>query len=295
MSNQNTAMSANAAGSANATCVPSASPVLNISPAQPFLKWAGGKRSMLPSLLPFVPAEFGAYHEPFVGGGAMFFALNPKPSVLSDNNPELIDCYLAVQQDVESVIGALGRHQHDEKYFYAVRSQRPSALQLPDRAARTIFLNRTCFNGLYRVNRQGRFNVPFGRYEAPTICNAPALRACSAALQSAAISQADFATVLSRAVAGDFVYFDPPYLPISGTSKFTSYTSNGFSLHDHTRLRDVARELKARGVHVLLSNSAAPAIVNLYSQDFQIIRVQAGRAINAKGSGRAKVEELIIR
>jgi DNA adenine methylase len=263
--------------------------------ARPIVKWAGGKRSMLPLLLPFVPAEFGTYHEPFVGGGAMFFALDPKSSVLSDTNPELVHCYQAVRENVQGVIEELRKHHHDEQHFYEVRRLRPSTLKPAERAARTIFLNKSCFNGLYRVNRKGEFNVPFGKYTAPIICDEANLRACAASLQRAAIERAGFETVLSRAVTGDFVYFDPPYLPLSGTSKFTSYTSDGFSLTDHRRLRDVARELKGRGVHVVISNSAAAAVVELYAAGFEVVRVGASRSISAKGDGRGKVEELIIR
>ena len=261
---------------------------------RPFIKWAGGKARLLPQLYPFVPATWGTYHEPFVGGGAMFFGLRPRRAVLSDTNPELIHCYEIVRDNVDGVIDELKKHRYDKGLFYAVRAQEPSTLTPPARAARFIYLNKTCFNGLHRVNRKGEFNVPFGAYKNPQICDEPNLRACSAALQGVTILLSPFETVVTRAVAGDFVYFDPPYLPISATSSFTAYTADGFSLPDHVLLRDVALELKARGVGVLISNSASPAVIQLYSDGFEIERVGVNRAINSKGHQRGKIEEVII-
>ncbi len=263
--------------------------------ATPWVKWAGGKRRMLPVLAPFVPKAFGTYHEPFVGGGAMFYGLRPDRAVLGDTNPELINAYTVVRDAVDDLVLELRKHHHDEAHFYEVRALDPGKLDPVKRAARLIFLNATCFNGLYRVNRAGRFNVPFGKYAAPLICNEPNLRACSTVLMDITIHQEPFERVLDHAVAADFVYFDPPYLPISATSSFTDYTQDGFGLADHRRLRDVAATLKARGVHVVISNSAAPAIRELYAEGFDVIDVQAARSINSKGDGRGKVAELIIR
>ncbi len=263
--------------------------------ATPLVKWAGGKRRMLPLLVPFVPETFGTYHEPFVGGGAMFYGLRPERAVLGDTNPELINTYTVVRDDVDGLVLELRKHHHDETHFYEVRALDPSKLEPVQRAARFIFLNKTCFNGLYRVNRAGRFNVPFGKYAAPLICDEPNLRACSTALKEVALHREPFERVLDRAVAADFVYFDPPYLPTSATSSFTGYTQDGFGLADHRRLRDVAAALKVRGVHVVISNSAAPAIRELYAAGFDVIDVQAARSINSNGDGRGAVTELVIR
>ncbi|CAN5908173.1 DNA adenine methylase [soil metagenome] len=265
-----------------------------IKEAHPFIKWAGGKNKMLRHLEPFIPETWGTYHEPFVGGGAMFFGLHPERAVLSDTNPELIHCYETVRDDVDGLIDELRKHHYDKGLFYAVRAQQPSTLTPAARAARFIYLNKTCFNGLHRVNRKGEFNVPFGAYKNPQICDEPNLRACSAALQGVTILLSPFEAVMTCAEPGDFVYFDPPYLPISATSSFTGYTADGFSARDHLVLRDVARELKARGVHVVISNSAPAGIVQLYADGFEIARVGASRSINAKGDRRGKVEELII-
>jgi DNA adenine methylase len=198
---------------------------------------AGGKRSMLRYLLPLVPPNFGTYYEPFVGGGAMFFGLYPERAVLSDSNAELINAYTVVRDDVGALITELGKHRYEEAYYYAIRAKDPG--RLPPAEARIIFLNRTCFNGLYqvcislyRVNRRGEFNVPFGEYTNPVICDAENLRACSTALEGVTIECTFFQTVLTRAVAGDFVYFDPPYHPLSKTSSFRSYTADGFTLAD---------------------------------------------------------------
>ena len=263
--------------------------------AAPWVKWAGGKRRMVPVLAPFVPKTFGTYYEPFVGGGAMFYGLRPERAVLGDTNPELINAYTVVRDDVDELVAELRTHHHDEAHFYEVRALDPTKLGPVERAARFIFLNKTCFNGLYRVNRAGRFNVPFGKYTAPLICDEPNLHACSTMLKEVAIHRQPFERVLDRAVAADFVYFDPPYLPLSATSSFTGYTQDGFGLADHRRLRDVAAMLKARGVHVVISNSAAPAIRELSAVGFEVSDVQGARSINSKGDGRGKVAELIIR
>lgn len=265
------------------------------SRAIPYLKWAGGKRSMLRHLLLLVPSSYGTYYEPFVGGGALFFALQPPKAVISDINRRLVRSYVAVRDDVEAVITLLRTYPYEKEFFLKMR-----AVPIDDRsdvevAAWLIYLNRTCFNGLYRVNRDNVFNVPFGRYANPTICDEANLRACSEALKGVTIAREPFETVLKRAAPGDFVYFDPPYLPISATSSFTGYSPDGFGLRDHERLRDVALDLKARGVHVLISNSAAPAIRDLYADGFEVTEVLANRAINANGEGRGKIPELIIR
>lgn len=265
------------------------------SRAIPYLKWAGGKRSMLQHLLLRAPSSYGTYHEPFVGGGALFFALQPTRAVISDVNRRLVRSYVAVRDDVDGVVALLRTYPYEKQFFLKMRRVPIDDRSDVEVAAWLVYLNRSCFNGLYRVNRDNVFNVPFGRYANPTICDESNLRACSDALKAMTIAHDPFEKVLERAVTGDFVYFDPPYLPISVTSSFTGYSSNGFGLTDHERLRDVARALAVRGVHVIISNSAAPAVKDLYAEGFEVTEVLASRAINADGDGRGKIPELIIR
>ncbi|MBI5490704.1 MAG: DNA adenine methylase [Deltaproteobacteria bacterium] len=260
---------------------------------RPFLKWAGGKGQLLEQYRPLFPRRFGRYHEPFVGGGAVFFHLRPPQATLSDDNADLIDCLLAVRDDLPAVIDALGRHRYEKEYYYAVRAQDPAALPLAERAARMIFLNRTCFNGLYRVNSKGGFNVPFGRYSNPTICDAPNLHACARALKQAQIERGPFGSVLDRARRGDFVYFDPPYHPLSKTAYFTAYAKGGFREEDQRELARVFAELDRRGVLVMLSNSDTPLVRELY-KGLRIVRVQATRSINSKGARRGAITELVV-
>jgi DNA adenine methylase len=224
----------------------------------------------------------------------LFFALQPKRAALTDINQELIDCYLAVRDHVGDLIEALGAHRYNEEHYYEVRDLSPAALPLVARAARTLFLNRTGFNGLYRVNSAGRFNVPFGRYVNPSICKPPELRACAAALRKVDLAVRDFGAVLEHAKAGDFVYFDPPYVPLSSTSSFTSYAAGGFGWKDQERLAELFCELERRGVRAMLSNSDHPEIHRLYD-GFQIDRVEALRSINSKATGRGKIGEVVIR
>jgi DNA adenine methylase len=251
-------------------------------------------------LIARLPEDFAAYHEPHVGSGALFFELATHGALsqvyLSDANPSLIDTYLAVRDHVEDVISTLRKHQkkHDRDYYYLVRAIDPSRLPLAGRAARVIYLNKTCYNGLYRENRRGQFNVPFGRYQNPTICDAANLRNVSRVLQGVDIARRGYASVLDYAQPGDFVYFDPPYHPVSATSSFTAYDSHGFGEDDQRRLRDVFAELAGRGVRVMLSNSDTPLIRKLYA-DFRVERVYAARSINSKGGQRGKIAELIIR
>ncbi|MBI2302400.1 MAG: DNA adenine methylase [Armatimonadetes bacterium] len=261
---------------------------------RPFLKWVGGKRQILDALLRHVPEHYGRYHEPFVGGGALFFALQPERAVLSDENEWLIRTYRGVQRDVEAVITLLQGYPHEREFFESLRQVRIDEGDDVAVAAWLIYLNKTGFNGLYRVNREGWYNVPFGSYRNPTICDAPNLRACAAALAGAELVRRDFMFVLEHAEPGDFVYFDPPYVPLSVTSNFTSYTRDGFTHHDQQRLRDVALELKSRGVKVLLSNSSAPLVQRLYADGFEVEEVSATRLINSKASGRGRIPELII-
>ncbi|CUS03604.2 Modification methylase LlaDCHIA [Candidatus Promineifilum breve] len=266
--------------------------------ARPVLKWAGGKGQLLPDLLKRLPDSFEAYHEPFVGGGALFFELATQGQItttfLSDINDSLIDVYLALRDCVEDVIVQLRQHKHDHDYYYQVRAVRPETLTLPERAARIIFLNKTCYNGLYRENRRGEFNVPFGRYKNPTICDEANLRAAARVLQGVDITRRPFATTLDYAKAGDFVYFDPPYHPLSATANFTAYDRAGFGPDDQRRLRDVFAALAERGVMAMLSNSDTPFIRELYA-GFTIDQVFVARAVNSKANGRGKVAEVIVR
>lgn len=265
--------------------------------AKPFLKWVGGKRQLMGELDRLRPAKFGTFHEPFVGGGALFFHLGHAKAYLGDQNERLVRAYRGVRDDVDGVIARLKKYDwnHDKEQFLRVRTADVDAGDDADVAAWMIYLNKTGYNGLYRVNSRNIFNVPFGRYDDPTICDEPNLRACARALAGAQIAREDFAAVAGRAKKGDFVYFDPPYVPLSGTSNFASYTAGGFGLPEQERLRDVALELKRRGVHVLLSNSSAPEVLALYSEGFRIERVAAIRQVNSKATGRGAVAELLIR
>ncbi len=264
--------------------------------AKPFVKWVGGKRQLLPELRKRLPSSFGTYHEPFVGGGALFFDLAPSSAVLTDSNERLVRTYRAIRDDVDGVISILETYQYSKEFFDLVRAFDVDACANECAAAAWfVYLNKCGFNGLYRVNKSGVFNVPFGDQSNPTICDADNLRACSAVLQGVEIQCDHFANVLSRAKTNDLVYFDPPYVPLSASSNFTAYTSEGFDLSEQVKLRDVARELKRRGVHVLLSNSSAPLVETLYGDGFECSRVDASRAINSDGAKRGKVAEVILR
>jgi DNA adenine methylase len=262
---------------------------------RPFVKWAGGKRQILRELLKHVPSKHGRYFEPFVGGGALFFATRPKRAVLADVNERLVRAYKGVRDDVEAVIGLLKKWPHDPVFFEKTRARPVDEGTDVEVAAWFVYLNKTGFNGLYRVNKKNRFNVPFGRYENPKICDPRTLRACSEALANTDLRVGDFEAIASAAKRGDFVYFDPPYAPLSATSSFTSYTSNGFGIDEQTRLRDLARDLKRCGVHVLLSNSSAPAVRKLYSRGFEVFEVSATRMVNSKAGGRGAITELVIK
>lgn len=248
-------------------------------------------------MAPLLPSTFGKFHEPFMGGAALFFHLRatrePFEARLSDGNERLVRAYRGVRDDVEGVIRQLQTYPHDKDFYLDLRAKKPEELSEADAAAWLIYLNRTCFNGLYRVNSKNEFNVPFGRYENPNICDAKNLRACSRALRGVEVVEEDFATAAEQMAPDDLVYFDPPYVPVSASSSFTSYTAGGFGPNDQTRLRDVALGLARRGVHVLLSNSDTPDVRKLYS-DFRITEVSANRALNSKTTGRGAVGEVLI-
>lgn len=272
--------------------------------ARPFLKWAGGKTKLLQEISSRLPEKIGTYYEPFLGGGAVFFHLAKherfERAVLSDVNAELMIAYSAVASSPSAVIEFLELHRekHSEEHFYQVRSQDKqkgfNEVIAPKRAARLIYLNRTCFNGLYRVNKAGHFNSPFGDYANPTICDTENLLAAAAAFEKVSIFESnDFESVALTAHRGDAVYFDPPYVPVSKTSNFTGYAAGGFGPDDQERLRNLADKLDARGVFVLLSNADTPEVRELYD-GFRIEGVTAPRAINSKGGKRGAVGEVLI-
>jgi DNA adenine methylase len=262
------------------------------------VKWAGGKTFLLPEILKRLPTKINTYYEPFVGGGAVFFALAAegrfKRAVIGDANVELMLVYAMIQRSPKSLMRFLERgHAQDEKSYYKIRAQDPKTLVPLARAARTIYLNKVGFNGLYRVNKKGVFNVPWGRQEGRTLFDEENILACSEALKDVEIVSTDFEQTVLSAKRGDVIYADCPYFPLSVTADFTSYTSGGFGLVDQTRLRDVAKKLDARGVRVLLSNSDTPLTRKLY-RGFKIEEVKAPRRVNSKGSKRGNVGELLI-
>jgi DNA adenine methylase len=267
---------------------------------RPFLKWAGGKGRLIPQYSQYFPKGFSTYYEPFLGGGAIFFHLSPQRSMLMDINPELVNVYCCVRDRVEELIRHLSEHRdrHCEAYYYQVRAATPPLTgdfrPSIERAARLIYLNKTCFNGLYRENSKGQFNVPIGRYKNPGIFEPDVLRMASQSLQSAKIKVLPFESVLQYAHSSqDFIYFDPPYFPISRTSSFTAYNRYAFTQEDQIRLRDTFAELARRGVKVMLSNSDCPFIRDLY-RDYHIHTILAARAINSNANRRGKISELLI-
>lgn len=272
---------------------------------KPFVKWVGGKRQLLQQfkLMNLYPPEkfdpkTGRYFEPFVGGGAVFFDLLPKRAFLSDLNNELVITYNIIKNDVESLIKSLQKHKNTKEYFLKIRSKDISKLSDIEIASRFIYLNRTCFNGLYRVNSHGGFNVPFAGNKNPLICDEINLRKISKALKCVEIKKQDYKEVLKKAKNGDFIYFDPPYYPINKTSSFTSYTKEAFLEKEQIELRDTFTELTKRGCFVMLSNSDTPFINKIYleinNKMVRINKVYAGRMINSDASKRGKITEVLI-
>jgi DNA adenine methylase len=268
------------------------------------MKWVGGKGQLLPELRARVleARPYGRYHEPFVGGGALFFELyrngllGRKKPRLSDTNPNLLVAYVGVRDDVEAVINRLKLHRdrHCEEYYYAVRAHVP--VETVDRAARFIYLNKTCYNGLYRENSRGLFNVPMGRYKNPLILDEDNLRAVSRALKRTRLEEASFLSVRKNAREGDLVYFDPPYHPVSKTANFTSYEKSGFGAEEQRLLAETAAALTRKGVKVILSNSYTDFICDLYrDHGFTVEEVFAKRNVNSRADRRGKVSEALIR
>jgi len=259
----------------------------------PFLKWAGGKRSLVPALTALLPASYGDYYEPFLGGGAVFFALGPARAFLNDANEELINCYAVVRDRLDELLGALAEHRNTEEHYQRVRAQRPADLDEVARAARLVFLNRTCFNGLYRVNRHGEFNTPYGHYRKPTLVPEKSLRDASAALQGVGLTAVGYRDACATATAGDLVYLDPPYVPAGGHADFRRYHREQFREDDHEELATLFKELDARGCHVRLSNAHTPFVLDLYA-DWTIHEVTTRRPINSDGARRGPVREVVV-
>lgn len=266
----------------------------------PVLKWVGGKRQLLPLIKPMLPKRITSYCEPFVGGGAVLFDLQPKRAIVNDINSDLILVYTVIRDNVEALIELLETYPNEEGFYYELRNidreqEKYDKLSEIEKAARVIFLNKTCYNGLYRVNNAGEFNSPFGKYKNPNIVNAPVLRAVSAYFNSSEItfSTDDFELVLEQVRRGTFVYLDPPYDPVSDTSSFTGYSKGGFSREQQIQLRECCDRLNARGVKFMLSNSATDFIREQYA-NYHITIVQAKRAINSVASKRGDVDEVII-
>lgn len=266
----------------------------------PVLKWVGGKRQLLASLKPLFPKGYRSYCEPFVGGGAVLFSLQPKNAYVNDINAELINVYKVIQNNVEELIECLGHMENKSTFFYEIRDwdrdrEKYQSLSDVQKAARIIYLNKTCYNGLYRVNNAGEFNSPFGNYKHPNIVNEPVLRAVSNYFNNANIqfTTEDYSAVLRNITRGTFVYLDPPYDPISTSSNFTGYSKGGFGREEQIRLRECCDELNERGIKFMLSNSATEFIQEQYQQ-YNIIKVQAKRSINSVGSKRGNVDEVVV-
>ncbi|HEL1619355.1 TPA: DNA adenine methylase [Streptococcus suis] len=268
---------------------------------QPFTKWTGGKRQLLPVIKSLMPDNYNSYFEPFIGGGALFFDLSPDKAVINDFNNELMNCYQQIKKHPQKLIELLTKHQENnsKEYYLELRAvdrdNRINKMTDVERAARIMYMLRVDFNGLYRVNSKNQFNVPYGRYKNPKIVDCDLILSISQYLNNSNITilTGDFEKAVEAAGAGDFVYFDPPYIPLSETSAFTSYTHEGFSYEEQVRLRDVFRKLDKKGAYVMLSNSSSPLVEELY-KGFNIHKVEAIRTNGAKASSRGKISEFIV-
>ncbi|MTJ29243.1 DNA adenine methylase [Aphanizomenon sp. UHCC 0183] len=270
---------------------------------KPFVKWAGGKRQLVPTILAnYLPKNYNlqTYYEPFIGGGALLFSLQPKKAVINDSNAELINCYRIIKNSLDELIEDLKNHKNDEYYYYEIRDwdreKNFKSKTEVQRASRIIFLNKTCYNGLFRVNSQGQFNVPFGKYKNPNILDIAVLKAVNKYLNEnqVTILNSDFQKAVKDAKRGDFIYFDPPYDPVSETASFTGYDVNGFNKQEQRRLKEVFDDLNSRGCHILLSNAYTEFIEDLY-KDYLHTKISAIRAINCNGKKRGKVDEILVK
>lgn len=267
----------------------------------PVLKWVGGKRQLLSEIKPYIPKDFSTYYEPFVGGGAVLFSIQPKRAVINDINSELINLYEVIRDDVDLLVEDLKKHENNKEYFYNIRGMDRdreiyNKLTRIEKASRMHYLNKTCFNGLFRVNQAGQFNSPFGNYKDPNIVNDTVLRAVSNYFNRVKITFkcGDFEDSVKRIRKDAFVYFDPPYDPISDSANFTGYSKGGFDRQEQIRLKKLCDKLDNRGIRFLLSNSATNFIYDLY-KDYKIEIIKAKRSINSNGHKRGEVDELLVR
>ena len=267
----------------------------------PVVKWVGGKRQILDKIQKHIPKHISTYYEPFVGGGAVLFALQPKKAIVNDINGELINLYKVIKDNVVELIEDLEKYKNEESYFYEVREydrdKAKYALLTPvERASRLLFLNKTCFNGLFRVNKAGEFNAPFGNYKNPNIVNAPTLKAVNKYFNEVNITfyNNDYSEVIKGARKGAFVYFDPPYDPTSDTSSFTGYSKGGFDKDAQLKLKSNCDRLNEKGIKFLLSNSATEFIFDLY-KNYEIEIIQAKRAINSDPGKRGEINEVLVK
>lgn len=273
--------------------------------ARPFVKWAGGKARVINQLLDYFPSEFNNYYEPFLGGGSLYFSISPQHGRLNDMNSTLIYSYLTIRDNCESLIKDLVQLQieyrsidnlEDKGVFYYERRAEFNKTRNHTirKASLFIFLNKTGFNGMYRENSKGEYNIPFGKQMNPTICDTSNLRQVSKVLRNIDITQGSYEEAIADAKPGDFIYLDPPYAPLNPTSKFTQYQAGGFHKEDQLKLRDICLELNERGCFIMLSNSTAPLITELYSEHFYLNKISVARAINSAGGGRGKIDEYLI-
>lgn len=267
----------------------------------PVVKWVGGKRQILDKIVKFLPKHITTYYEPFVGGGAVLFELQPRKAVVNDINSELINLYQVIKDNVDDLIEDLKQYRNEEEYFYTIREldrdkNKYDNLTRIQRASRVTYLNKTCYNGLFRVNKAGEFNTPFGNYKNPNIVNEITLRAVSNYLNKYNITFlcCDFEQALKNARKGAFVYLDPPYDPVSNTASFTGYDKGGFDRDEQIRLKETCDMLNKKGVKFLLSNSATEFIYELY-KNYKIEIIQAKRAINSKPDKRGEIDEVLVR
>ena len=278
--------------------------MVSVNPlVKPFVKWAGGKRQLVPTILAnHLPKNYNlqTYYEPFIGGGALLFSLQPKKAVINDSNAELINCYKTIKNSLDELIEDLKNHKNNEYYYYDIRDwdreKNFKSKTEVQRASRIIFLNKTCYNGLFRVNSQGQFNVPFGKYKNPNILDIAVLKAVNKYLNEnqVRILNSDFQEAVKDAKGGDFIYLDPPYDPVSETASFTGYDVNGFNKQEQRRLKEVFDDLNSRGCHILLSNACTEFIEDLY-KDYLHTKISAIRAINCNGKKRGKVDEILVK
>jgi len=274
---------------------------IEIEKLQPFTKWTGGKRKLIPKLKELMPEIYGNYYEPFIGGGALFFELSPRVAIINDFNEELINCYIQIKENPIKLIEILKIHKekNSKEYYLEIRgldrTDKFKELSKVERAARIMYMLRVDFNGLYRVNSKNQFNVPYGNYANPKIVDEELINNISNYLNTydITITSGDFEDSVSTVKEGDFVYFDPPYIPLNETSSFTSYTHEGFSYEDQVRLRNTVRRLTEKGVKVMVSNSSSKLTIDLY-EEFNIHYVEVSRTNGAKSSSRGIIKEVII-